>query len=198
MYSKLILYFNSLLSSPIDSEEIRLIKEIFKHRTVLKNQFFIQEGDVNKLTGFIVKGSFKQFYLDEKGEEKITDLFIENCWIRNNESILKNIPSSYYIQAYRRSEILVVTQEDAEKYLLNEPFIIEICRILLEKKSIQLLKHIYINSLPVAKQKIKELENSRPEFFQEFPQHLIASYLGLTKETYSRIRNGIQKTNKLF
>ena len=189
MYSKLILYFNSLISSPINSEEIVLIKKVFKHRTILKNQFFIQEGDVNKLTGFIIKGSFKQFYLDEKGEERITDLFVENCWIRNNESILKNIPSAYYIQAYQRSEILVVTQEDAEKYLLHEPFFIEICRIILENKSIQLQKQIYINSLPVAKQKINELEKSRPEFFQEFPQHLIASYLGLTKETYSRIRS---------
>ncbi|MCY1662233.1 Crp/Fnr family transcriptional regulator [Chryseobacterium sp. SL1] len=193
MYNKLISYFNSLLSSPLNSEEIKIIKEVFKHKTLLKNQYFIQEGDVNKLTGFIVKGSFKQFYLDEKGYEQISDLFTENCWIRNNECILKNRPSAYYIQAYRRSEILVVTQEDIEKYLLHQPFIIDICRILLEKKSIQFLKRIYSHKLPHAKQKIEELENYRPEFFQEFPQYLIASYLGLTKETYSRVRNILHK-----
>ncbi|MBL7879570.1 Crp/Fnr family transcriptional regulator [Chryseobacterium gambrini] len=193
MYNKFISYLNGLLASPLNPEEIKIIKEVFKPKTLLKNQYFLQQGEICKLTGFIVKGAIKQYSLDEKGKEKVLGLLIDNWWVGDRESMLKNIPSSYYIQAYQRSELLIFTKEDFEEHLINQPFILEARRILFERQSLQLLKRLYATNMLPAKQRIQELENCYPDFFQKFPQHLIASYLGLTKETYSRIKSNMLK-----
>ena len=73
------------------------------------------------------------------------------------------------------------------------PFLTQLNNILTEKNSFQLVKRLHSSQTLSAEQKLEQLQNTYPEFFQRFPQHIIASYLGMTKETLSRIRSNALK-----
>lgn len=80
MHDKLIIYINQYATKPLTSEEIAVIEATFQPKKLRKKQYFLQEGDVCKYAGFIVKGAMRQYRVDEKGVEHIVQLFIENYW----------------------------------------------------------------------------------------------------------------------
>ncbi len=188
MYDELIAYINSQLSSELTEEEIALIKKTFKLKKLRKHQFLLQEGEVCQLAGFVVKGALKQYTVDENGKEDILGLYIENWWAGDRESYSKGTPSPFYIDAFEATEIMAVSAEDFTNYLSDQRFISELIRTLSERQSMQLLKRVYAAKTLSAEDRLADLEKNYPEFFQRFPQHIIASYLGMTKETLSRIR----------
>ena len=102
-------------------------------------------------------------------------------------------PTPYYIDAYEDTELLVITKENYTNKLSKLHFMSELNSVLTERKSFQLMKRLHSSQTLTAEQKLEELQNSYPEFFQRFPQHIIASYLGMTKETLSRIRSNALK-----
>jgi CRP-like cAMP-binding protein len=134
----------------------------------------------------------RQYSVDGKGNEHIIRLSIENWWTGDRESFTMLTPSLYYIDAWEESELLITTQTDLST--LNEiPAFIETKNRLDENHAFALQRRLYASiSLP-AEQRYEELTNTYPEFVERFPQHIIASYLGITKETLSRVRNKIAK-----
>ena len=78
MHEKLIDYINQYSSLPLTTEEKTLIVSTFQPKKLRKKQYFLQEGDVSKYVGFIVKGAMRQYSVDEKGTEHIVHLLIEN------------------------------------------------------------------------------------------------------------------------
>src|SRR5580704_9296330 len=100
MYDSLIKYFNSYASNSLASEEIDLIQNFFTPKKFRKRQYFLQEGEICKYTAFIVKGAMRQYRVDEKGEEHIIRLFIENWWATDRESVTNKTPSGYFIDAW--------------------------------------------------------------------------------------------------
>jgi CRP-like cAMP-binding protein len=188
MYDDLISYINNQLAIELSEEEIHVIKSTFKPKKLRKHQYFLQEGEVCKLVGFIVKGALKQYTVDSSGKENVLELYIENWWVADRESFSKDIPSPYFIDAFEATEMLVLSKEDYLKNLSTQRFIIDLQRTLSERQSLKLLKRVHTIKTLTAEQRLSDLEEHYPEFFQRFPQHIIASYLGMTKETLSRIR----------
>lgn len=80
MHAKLIAYISQYANLPLTSEEQALIIATFQPKKLRKKQYFLQEGDVCKYAGFIVKGAMRQYSVDNKGVEHIVHLFIENYW----------------------------------------------------------------------------------------------------------------------
>lgn len=194
MYESLIKYINSQLPTELSEDEIALIKSTFVPKKLRKHQFLLQEGEVCKIAGFIVKGALKQYVVDETGKENILGLFIENWWAGDRESFSKDTPSPYFIDAFEPTEILIISKSDFENTLQNQPFMKDLYRILTERQALQLLKRVYSTKTLTAEQRLADFEKNYPAFMQRFPQHIIASYLGMTKETLSRVRaNAIKK-----
>jgi CRP-like cAMP-binding protein len=192
MHNQLITYFNNYATTPLNNHEIEQVKRIFVPKKLRKRQYFLQEGEVCKYLGFVVKGAMRQYSVDGKGNEHIIRLSIENWWTGDRESFTMLTPSLYYIDAWEESELLITTQTDLST--LNEiPAFIETKNRLDENHAFALQRRLYASiSLP-AEQRYEELTNTYPEFVERFPQHIIASYLGITKETLSRVRNKIAK-----
>ena len=194
MYEVLIQHINTYLDKKLSEEEIMIIKDTFKPKKLRKHQYFLQEGEICKSAGFIVKGALKQYIVDETGKENILGLYLDNWWVGDRESFNENLPSPYYIDAFEETELLIVTKDEGLDKLEKQPFMIEFMRILIEKQALKLLKRVHSTKTYTAEQRLAELEKSYPEFLQRFPQHIIASYLGMTKETLSRIRaNSLKK-----
>lgn len=193
MHQQLIDYINSRLSSPLTEQEVALVKETFVPKRFRKHQFFLQQGDVCKVAGFIVKGAFKQYTVDSTGKESVINLLIENWWVGDRESFTQETPTPFFIDALEECEVLLVNKHDFMEKLSEKRFIRQVIQMVTEKNAFQLLKRVQSTITLTAEQRFAELERNYPEFLQRFPQHLIASYLGMTKETLSRIRSNALK-----
>jgi CRP-like cAMP-binding protein len=193
MIDKLVQHINRKIDKKLTEQDITLLSEIFQLKKIRKHKYFMQSGDVCKMAGFVVKGALKKYTIDDTGKENIIELFIENWWAADKESFMIGTPTPYFIDAYEDTELLVISKEDLLTKLSKLSFFPEYYRVLIERQSIQLMKRLQSSKTLTAEQKAEELQNTYPEFFQRFPQHIIASYLGMTKETLSRIRKNVSK-----
>ncbi|MFN8397328.1 MAG: Crp/Fnr family transcriptional regulator [Bacteroidia bacterium] len=188
MHDSLIAYFNSQIGSPLTEEEVAIVRATFKPKRLRKHQYLLQEGEVCKFGGFVTKGAMKTYTVDENGKEDILGLYIENWWVGDRESFLNGTPTPYNIDAFEDTELLLFGNEDGWQQLMGARFMQELMRILTERQALQLLKRVHTTKTMTAEMRLADLERTYPEFLQRFPQHIIASYLGMTKETLSRIR----------
>ena len=187
MYESLFKYFNSYSSKPLTGDEIDLIQSSFTPKKFRKRQYFLQEGEVCKYSAFIVKGAMRQYSVDDKGAEHIVHLSIENWWAVDRESFVMLTPSVYNIDAWEDTEALLITRADMN--MLDQiPAIAVMIRKLDERHSIANQRRLNASISLSAEKRYEEFASCYPEFLKRFPQHIIASYLGITKETLSRIR----------
>ena len=194
MYEALIKYFNSYSTSPLSEKEIGSIESVFVHKKFRKRQYFLQEGEVCKHTAFIVKGAMRQYTVDDKGEEHIARLSIENWWASDRESLMKQIPSIYFIDAWEDTEALLVTKAAFIDLIDRIPTLAEWMRNIDVNFAIASQRRLNAAISLSAEERYHDLEKNYPEFLQRFPQHIIASYLGVNRETLSRIRSrGVKK-----
>jgi CRP-like cAMP-binding protein len=187
-FDQIITYINSQLAEELSEEEKEIVKKTFKPKRLRKHQFILIEGEVCKIAGFVVEGALKQYTVDESGKEHILNLYIENWWAGDRESYANGTPSPYYIEAFEETQLLVVSKLDYVNILSKQRFMNDLLRTLIERNSLQLLKRVHSSKTLSAEQRLADFESVYPEFLQRFPQHIIASYLGMTKETFSRIR----------
>jgi len=193
MFDYLITYFNSYATTPLRESDIDLITNIFTPKKFRKRQYFLQEGEVCKYTAFIVKGAMRQYMVDDKGEEHIIQLFIENWWASDRESQITETPSKYFIDAWEDTETLVVNRKNALNLIDQIPSLLQWIRKMDENNAVATQKRLNAAISLSAEERYHELEKTYPEFLQRFPQHIIASYLGINRETLSRIRTRAMK-----
>ena len=192
MHESLITYIKNYSVTPLSESDIEAIREVFIPKKLRKRQYLLQEGEVCKHAAFVVKGAMRQYSIDDKGVEHIVRLSIENWWATDRESYVMLTPSRYNIDAWEDSELLLLTRADYLNRLSSIPAINEMTRKMDENFAIATQKRIDSISLS-AEERYTELMKTNPEFLQRFPQHIIASYLGITKETLSRIRGHAMK-----
>lgn len=188
MHEPLIAYIKNHSATDLTRQEIDIIKETFVVKKLRKKQYFLQEGEESKYFAFIVKGAMRQYSVDTKGVEHIVRLLIENWWVGDRESYITHKPTLYNIDAWEDTELLLATRADTLNRLSAIPAINEMTKKLDENYAIASQKRLNAHISLTAEKRYEEFIQSYPELTQRFPQHIIASYLGITKETLSRIR----------
>jgi CRP-like cAMP-binding protein len=188
MHEKLITYIKKYSAIPLSEAEIEVINEVFVPQKIRKHQYFLQAGEVSRHGAFILKGAMREYTVDEKGVEHIVRLLIENWWVTERESYLKHTPSLYNIDAWEDCEVLLFTRADFQNRLMSMPAISEMTIKVYENFAIATKKRLSLMNLS-PEERYSELMKSNPEFIQRFPQHIIASYLGVSRETLSRARH---------
>ncbi len=137
MHENLLAYINQHIASPLTSEEEALIIAAFQPKKLRKKQYFLQEGDVCKYAGFIVKGAMRQYSVDDKGVEHIVHLFIENYWANDRESSTMLTPSKYNIDAWEDTEMLIITRAEMLDLVGRIPSLVQMTRVMDERNAIQ-------------------------------------------------------------
>ena len=193
MHENLIAYINQHTTSPLTIEEEALILATFQPKKLRKKQYFLQEGDVCKYVGFIIKGAMRQYSVDDKGVEHIVHLYIENYWASDRESAVMLTPSKYNIDAWEDTELLIVTVADMLGLIEKVPSFGQMTRLMDQRSFIVSQRRLNSTISNTAEKRYEEFAENHPQFIQRFPQHLIASFLGITKETLSRIRKQASK-----
>jgi CRP-like cAMP-binding protein len=194
MYEALIQYFSRYATIPVTENEMASIETAFIQKKFWKRQFLLQEGEVCKYNAFIVRGAMRQYTVDDKGEEHIIKLYIENWWAADRESFLKQTPSNYFIDAWEDTYALLVTKNTLTELIKNIPTLSEWARNLDVNFAILSQRRLSAAINLSAEERYHDLEKTYPEFLLRFSQHDIASYLGINRETLSRIRSrGLRK-----
>jgi len=188
MHDPLLAYIRTLASTPLTESEIDVIKRVFVPKKLRKKQYFLQQGDVCQLMGFVVSGAMRQYTVDGKGVEHMFQLSLENWWAGDQESYTMLTPSRYYIDAWEDTTLLTVSKADKYEFAAM-PALGEAMHRLDQRHAFALQHRVNAALSLSAEERYAELARTYPAFLQRFPQHVIASYLGITKETLSRVRN---------
>lgn len=151
---------------------------------------FLREGQVCKELGFINRGAFRMYYLSG-GKEINTHFSFENEFVVNYDSFLQETPSKYFIQAIDYAEIVTFnlkTLQDAYNQSQNwERF----GRIMAEYSFKLTTKRVEGFMFMDAEQRYRQMINDSPHFLERVPLYQLASYLGIERESLSRLRKKI-------
>ncbi|KPM30219.1 cAMP-binding protein [Croceitalea dokdonensis DOKDO 023] len=192
MHQELFNYILKYSNQKLSNEQKTLIEEIWYPKKLKKKQFLLQEGEICRFASFINKGAIRQYIVDDSGKENIVQLAIENWWITDRESLFNQIPSKYYIDAWEQTEVLLLKYKNLEKFQ-TIPAVKEMFWKMNQNNHIASQNRLIDSVNHSAKENYTKLLKTNPDFIQRFPQHIIASYLGITKETLSRVRHQLVK-----
>jgi len=171
----------------LTDDEFDFIQSHFGHIQKRKHQYLVQEGDIVDKEYWVVKGCVKSYFLDDDGKEHILRFGMENWWITDYESFVKRTPSRMSIDCIEDTDLLYITHENREKLTSQmhkmERFWAKKSKngtVAMQNRILSLLK----NS---AKERYDLLLEEYPSLFQRVPKKLIAAYLGVSRETLSRL-----------
>lgn len=175
----------------INEEEFEFAKTLFIPKKLRKKRFLLQEGDPCKYTIFVEKGLLRSYTIDEKGSEHILQFAMQGWWSADLYSFLTGEPSEYNIEALEESELLLITKPSWDILLKEVPAFERYFRILIQNNLIVTQRRLMGTFSTTAEERYHKLLQDFPDISQRVPQHMIASYIGITRETLSRIRNQI-------
>jgi CRP-like cAMP-binding protein len=171
--------------------EKELITTFFTSKKLKKKQFLVVEGHVCKYLSFVTKGLLKAYNTDEKGNEHINQFTPEGWWTSDMNSFFRGDISFYSIDAMEDSEVLVITSEDFENLTLQVPVMDRYFRLLFQNSLITKERRLISSYTHTAEEKYKHIAEKNPDLIKRVPQNLLASYLGLSPETLSRLKKNV-------
>ncbi|HEY9049369.1 MAG TPA: Crp/Fnr family transcriptional regulator [Ohtaekwangia sp.] len=168
--------------------EEAFFQSLLKPRSFRKRQYLLQAGDVCKHETFITKGLFRAFTVDAAGEEHVVMFGMEDWWISDLYSLLTGNAATQHIEALEDSEVLCIEKSDLEKLYQQVPAFNRFMRVMLQNAFVAHQQRVLASISQTAEEQYLAFIKKYPALDQRVPQHQIASYLGITPETISRIR----------
>ncbi|SOC79908.1 cAMP-binding domain of CRP or a regulatory subunit of cAMP-dependent protein kinases [Salinimicrobium sediminis] len=173
----------------ITDEEFEYAKTLFIPKKLRKKRFLLEEGEPCIYTTFVEKGLLRSFTIDEKGNEHILQFGMEGWWVADLYSFLTGEPSEYNIEALEDCELLLITKSSWDLLLDEVPAFERYFRILIQNNLIATQRRLMGTISTTAEERYTKLLHDFPRISQRVPQHMIASYIGVTRETLSRLRS---------
>lgn len=172
----------------LTKEEEDVCKTFLVPKKVRKKQYVLQEGNICKYSVFVEKGTLRSYTVDDKGNEHIIQFAIEGWWISDMYSFITGEPSVYNIEVLEDAELLLLSSASEEELLQRVPKFERYMRLLIQGAYIAMQRRLVLSLSEPAEEKYTKLIATYPDIIQRVPQHMIASYLGITPETLSRVR----------
>lgn len=186
-------YLSKVLDVPV--EKVNMCSLHYEVKKIQKNQFILQYGEVCRHIYFVEKGLLKMYSIDKNGKEHIIQFAPESWLISDRSSLYFNEKSIYYIEAIEDCEVLLLHPDFISKLAGEFPSSLGKSDVLVQKhiKSLQ----DRINSLlgETAEERYMKFVKMYPDLLLRVPQWMIASYLGITPESLSRVRKELARKN---
>ena len=180
-------YINRVVD--LTEEEEKKLASLIKNRKLLKGQYFLQQGDICKYSGFVISGCLKTFYVDDEGQEHVIMFSVEDWWTSDMGSFITQKPADFNVQCLENTELIQFSHENQEQMMREIPKLERFFRIIVERAFVASQKRIVRNMSMSAKDRYLFFRKEYPKIEQRIPQYLIASYLGITKEFLSKIKS---------
>nr|WP_199001503.1 Crp/Fnr family transcriptional regulator [Flavobacterium sp. ASV13] len=172
---------------PLTDDEFAFVNSHFSSRKFKKHQFLIQEGDPVKYSYFVISGLLKLVYTDGNAKEHVVSFAMEDWWESDYYAFFTQSEATMSLQCLEDTEVLCCSFEDYQK-LCNG--LLKMERFFLEKATFGFLgsqRRIISWQTSNSKERYEQLLKQYPSLFQRVPKSLIASYLGVSRETLSRL-----------
>ncbi|HJV18661.1 MAG TPA: Crp/Fnr family transcriptional regulator [Sediminibacterium sp.] len=193
MFELFFTHINQKVS--LTAAEQNEVKTYFTPKKLRRKQYLLQEGEVCRYFAFVEKGVLRSYNVDHKGVEHMIHFALEGWWMADIYSFLSGEPSNYNIDAIEDAELLMITLDSFEQMMVQVPGMERYFRILFQNNIISKERRLISSISYSAEEKYIRLAESNPELLQRIPLNLIASYLGITPETLSRIRKHLSQKN---
>jgi CRP-like cAMP-binding protein len=170
-------------------DELKHMRSLSIVKKLRRRQFLLQEGEVCRYKTFVVKGLLKTYRLKDDGTEYIMRFAAENSWSVDHESYNNQTPSKYYIEALEETQAIQWTREDFDQLLDSIPALKTFSEKIKANNLDASQDRILMNISYTSEEKYQQFVTSFPDIFRRVPLHMVASYLGVSRETLSRIRH---------
>lgn len=178
---------------PLTEEDRAIIKTYLTPKKVRRKQYLLQEGDVCKNIFFVEKGALREYSLDESGREHILQFALEGWAISDLYSFLTGEPATYTIDAIEDSELVMVSKSAHEELLKKVRSYETFTRLNITGAYLAMQRRLTSTISATLEERYEAFVALYPHIAERVPQHMIASYLGLTPETLSRVRKRMLK-----
>ena len=189
-------YFSEMTGVP--TEELKKIDNLYtvkKVKKVKKGEVLLREGDLCEGFFFVEKGLLRMYSIDKNGKEHIIQFAPENWIVSDRSSQFFNEKSNYYIDAIENSEILILENGIISKLAKRFSIVVRNNEVLLQKHIRNLQSRINSLMSDTAEQRYLKFVKKYPDILLRVPQWMVASYLGITPESLSRVRKELARKN---
>lgn len=173
---------------PLDEKDKELIADAYSVMDIKKKDHLFTEGIPCLLEGFVVKGTFRVYYIDQKGQEHVLYFAFRDWWVGDIASFYSGESSMLNAQAMEDSTILLIDPKRKDQLLQDVPVLERLFRIITQKHLTVLQKRFLLTVSANVSERYQELIERSPGIEQLVPQHQIASYLGILPESLSRMK----------
>lgn len=177
----------------ITEEEGEKILSFFTYKKYKKKTNLLHAGEVCRFEAFVIKGCIKTCFIDKNGFDVILTFATENWWVSDIASFQQEKPSQMWIETIEDCELLMINQANKEKLLQTFPVMEKMFRLLVQRHLVTYQERLFGNIAMTARERYDTFLSKYPALPQRIPQHLIASYLGVSPEFLSRLRNKKKK-----
>lgn len=179
--------------APFTDEELDFVRTMFVAAALRPGDFLQRAGTVARHAAFVAKGCLRSYVIDDSGKEHILRFAPETWWIEDSASLTTGTPSGLFIDAIEPSDVLLVDVQSHETLVERVPAYAEAFRKGLQKHAAAKDKRIVSSISASAQDRYVEFLQTYPSLAARVPQFMLASYLGVSPETISRIRRKLAR-----
>jgi CRP-like cAMP-binding protein len=180
-------------SGMLNEAEIDTLSQMMTIKTFKKGTFLLKEGQIATHVYYNLKGCVREYYLKD-GEEKTISFYTEGDGVSSTRSYVLQVPSKHYLECIEDTTLTVMTYKNDMEFKKRFPRLATICYTKTEEQLgvYQDITAEYMVSTP--EERYLKLVETRPDLLNRVPQYQLASYIGVTPESLSRIRNRLRST----
>lgn len=174
--------------TPLSDEEFEYVLSHFTQKKIRKHQFLLEELEPVPHEFFVIKGCLKAFNIDRNGKEHIIQFALEDWWISDYQSFFNEIPATVLISSLEDGELLAISLANRDKLCAEMHQMEHFFRLKITVSYVALQQRILGSMNLSVQERYEKLLKLYPNLSQRMPKQDIAAYLGVTRETLSRLR----------
>ena len=175
------------------AEDLAFVETVFVPRRLAAGEFLQRGGEVARHAAFVAHGCLRSFVIDPKGKEHVVQFAPEEWWLADAISLNSGMPSQYFFAAIEDSDLLLTDASGHQQIVDRVPGYAAAMRAGLQKhaaaKDLRIVKALSAS----AEERYLDFMRTFPTIAQRVPQWMVASYLGMSPETVSRIRSQLSR-----
>jgi CRP-like cAMP-binding protein len=173
----------------LNEEEKAFYASLWIVKKVKRRHFIEQPGYTSRNRTYVVEGALRAYFIGHDGQEHTVSLAVEDWWIGDPGSFFFQEPATLYVETLEDCVLLQLSYENEQLLLEKIPAFEKYFNVRWQRIAIMMQRRIISNLSLSAKERYEEFEKKYPKFIQRIPLYIIASYLGMTREFLSKIRN---------
>jgi CRP-like cAMP-binding protein len=171
-----------------------MIEPLLQIKHFAKNEYYLSVGQIENQIGFVSNGSFRWYFIDQKGVEENYHFFLKNNFVVGFDSFITRVPSKMYIQAMEDSEVILLPNREVILQFYDKSHNWEhFGRLISEQVYAQTTQRVQDFLFKSAEERYLDLLFQHPDIIQKVSLSNLSSYLGILPPSLSRIRKRIMK-----